>query len=397
MRDRSGQQLINTLFPFETRLPVTTAPAVLAADQCVFRTEAICASDLYIGTTDQQPYVLLNAPVHRNGRVEFALNIAFRAQHLASLLSGERIPQGWGVSIIDRQDRIVARSSEHDRFVGTLANEGLRREAQGSEGSFRSVNILGTPVWGAYVRLPSWDWRIAIGLPESVLRAPLRQSLIYLGAAGALAVGLSIIAALLYGRRLGRSIAVLSDMAARVGASSTVPAITTSIREVDEVGASLARASAKLQASVAERDRVQAELRVLNEGLEARVEAEVAAREEAQAKAAHAQRMQALGQLAWRHRPRLQQRAAGHDGLRGDHREARDRSRRRTPLRPADPDRIRTWRFRDAPSADLFATGRPQSRNRAPAHALGSLQEILRHTLGGISAFTSRCRRACRH
>ena len=83
-----------------------------------------------------------------------------------------------------------------------------------------------------------------------------------------------------------------------------------------------------------------------------------------------------------RHRPRLQQRAAGHDGLRGDHREARRRSRSRSPLRTADPGRIRTRRFRDAPSADPFAAERSQGRNRAPAQLLCSLQEMLRHTLG---------------
>jgi hypothetical protein len=76
---------------------------VLAADQCVFRTRAICASDLYVGTTDRQPYVLLDAPVFRDGKVEFALNVAVRAQHLASLLSDHRTPPGWAVSIIDRQ------------------------------------------------------------------------------------------------------------------------------------------------------------------------------------------------------------------------------------------------------------------------------------------------------
>jgi hypothetical protein len=59
---------------------------VLAADQCVFRTRAICASDLYVGTTERQPYVFLDAPVFRDGEVEFARNVAVRAQHLASLL-----------------------------------------------------------------------------------------------------------------------------------------------------------------------------------------------------------------------------------------------------------------------------------------------------------------------
>ncbi|WP_052401874.1 hybrid sensor histidine kinase/response regulator [Muricoccus aerilatus] len=298
MRDRSGQQLINTLFPFGTPLPVTAAPAVLAADECVFRTGAPCVSDLYVGTTDRQPYVLLDAPVMRDGEVVFALNIAVRAQRLTSLLSGDRTAPGWVVSILDRQDRIVARSAEHDRFVGQLANPALRANVTAAEGSVRSVNVAGVPVWGAYVRLPGWGWRVATGVPEAMLSAPLRQSMRYFGWVGLIGLGLSAAATLLYARQLAYAIGVLSSMTREVGRAAPLSPVSTSILEVNGVSASLAEAAANLRVSSAERDRAQADLRRLNEELQARVEAEVSAREEAQAKAALAQRMQALGQLA---------------------------------------------------------------------------------------------------
>ncbi|WP_270934582.1 response regulator [Falsiroseomonas oryzae] len=298
MRDRSGQQLVSTLFPFGTPLPVTAAAAVRAADECVFRTRSTCVSDLYIGTTDRQPYILLDAPVFRDGEVEFALNIAVRAQHLASLLARHQLPAGWAASITDRQHRIVARSPEHERFVGSLANAALRENTAADEGRVRSVNVAGVPVWGAYVRLPAWGWRVAIGVPEEVLGAPLRRSLFFFGAAGVLAIGLSIAAALLYGRRLARSIGALDRLAAAVGGSVAPSALSTSIRELDSVSASLAEADVRLRASYAERDRAQTELQRLNDELRAQVEAEVAAREEAQLQLAQAQRMEALGQLA---------------------------------------------------------------------------------------------------
>jgi PAS domain-containing protein len=245
LRDRSGQQLVNTLFPFGTALPVTTAPAVLAADGCVFRTRANCVSDLYTGTTDRQPYVLLDAPVLRDGEAVFALNIAVRAQHMASLLAAHRLPPGWGVSILDRQDRIVARLPDHDRYVGSLANATLREHAAANEGSLRSLNVAGVPVWGTYVRLPSWGWRVAIGVPEAVLDAPLWRSALSLGAVGLLAVGASVAAALLYGRRLAHPIRALGRAAAEVGAAPAVG--PTSIRELDQVAASLASGEERLR------------------------------------------------------------------------------------------------------------------------------------------------------
>jgi signal transduction histidine kinase len=53
-----------------------------------------------------------------------------------------------------------------------------------------------------------------------------------------------------------------------------------------------------LRLALAARDQAEAELRRLNETLETRVRQEVAARQAAQARLGHAQRMQALGQLA---------------------------------------------------------------------------------------------------
>lgn len=298
MRDRSGQPIMSTLFPFGTPLPVTAAPAVKAADECVFRTQTNCVSDLYTGTTDRQPYILLNAPVFRNGEVEFALNIAVRAQHLASLLSRHQWPAGWAIAIHDRQHRIVARWPEHDRFVGGLANPALRQDDAYEEGVVRAVNVAGVPVWGSYVRLPSWGWRVAIGVPEAILSAPARRSAYYLGGAGVFAIGLSLAAAIISGRRLARSIQMLNRMAGEVGVKHASSPLSTSIRELNEVSASLAEAGSRLQASIEDRDRAQLDLRRLNDELQARVEAEVEAREEAQLRLAQAQRMEALGQLA---------------------------------------------------------------------------------------------------
>ncbi|NGM20893.1 PAS domain-containing protein [Roseomonas stagni] len=244
MRDRTGQHLINTLFPFGTPLPVTVAPEVLAADECVFRTQAICVSNLYTGTVDPQPYVLLDAPVILEGQVAFALSVAVRAAHLATLLADHRLPAGWGVSILDRTDRIVARWPDHERFVGSPANAALREATSAAaEGTVRSVNVAGVPVWGAYVRLPGWGWRVAIGVPEAVLDAPIRRSGIFLAAGGLLAVLASLAAAVLQGRRLAQPIRALGRAATEPG-STPGP---SSIRELDQVGVSLAEGAERLR------------------------------------------------------------------------------------------------------------------------------------------------------
>ncbi len=161
------------------------------------------------------------------------------------MLEGNRLPAGWGVSILDRTDHIVARWPDHDRYVGSQANAALRASAEAPEGTVRSVNVAGVPVWGAYARLPGWGWRVAVGVPEAVMDAPMRRSALVLGMVGLLAVAASIAAAVLFGRRLARPIRALGRAAAEIGATPA-PA-RTGIRELDQVASSLAASAERLR------------------------------------------------------------------------------------------------------------------------------------------------------
>jgi signal transduction histidine kinase len=298
LRDLAGQQIVNTLFPFGSPLPKTHAQTVLDADACVVRTADACTSDLFIGTSDAQPYVVLNAPVIVGGRIAYMMNVAIAAQRMATLLAGAMLPAGWTASVIDRQNVVIARWPDHARFVGQLATGPVRSQAVGESGSFHSVTLDGVPVRASYVRLPTSGWRVAVGVPEAVLEAPLRESAIYLGAAGLLAMALSAAAALVYGRHLSRAIGKLTLMARQIGLVEAPQPVATAIREINQVGQVLASSAIQLRASMQDRDVAQADLRRLNEELEGRVRTEVVAREEAQRRAAQAQRLQALGQLA---------------------------------------------------------------------------------------------------
>jgi signal transduction histidine kinase len=382
LRDRTGQQLVNTLFPFGTPLPVTRAPAVRAADECVIRSRAVCASNLYVGTTDPQPYVLLNAPVFRDGEVAFTLNVAFRAKHLAGVLAQSVPSAQWSASIFDAQNIVVARSRDHDRFVGQPATARLVSNAVDQESAFRGVTLDGDAVWAAQVLLPNWGWRVAVGVPQAVLDVPLRQSALYLGAFALLALALSGSTAMILGRRLARSVGSLSDAAARVGRGEELAPVTTQITEVNHVAAALATASRELRKTLGERDAAQAGLQALNEQLEARIRAEIEAREEAQARVAHADRMRALGQLA--------------GGIAHDFNNVLQATRgcaSTIQRRAEDPEAVRRFArlILDASERGSSVTRRLlafSQQNALKAEAvdlralLGGLQELLAHTLG---------------
>jgi signal transduction histidine kinase/CheY-like chemotaxis protein len=113
--------------------------------------------------------------------------------------------------------------------------------------------------------------------------ARLRNSLALVMLVGAAAVVIGLFAALRQSRIIAASISGLVE--------NPSADITTGVREADQVAETLARAAADRQAA-------ERELTSLLGSLERRVQDEVAAREQAQERLRHAQRMQALGQLA---------------------------------------------------------------------------------------------------
>jgi PAS domain S-box-containing protein len=260
MRDRTGQQIANTALPFGSPLPVTTDPAVLAVDREVFATGRATVSDLYTGAATGRRLVLVAGPVMRDGTVAYSLNIALEPARLAETLAATA-PPNWTVSIVDRADRIVARSRQHERFLGREATADLKERARGEGGTWTGSTLEGTAVLGAYARSPLSGWRVAVGVPAAVVEAPLRELTWTLVATTALVLGLSIALAAWFARGIAGPMSALAGAAVRVGRGETVEPLDTGLREADAVGKALATASETLQERAAQRRAAEEALR----------------------------------------------------------------------------------------------------------------------------------------
>ena len=256
MRDRTGQTLVNTRVPWGTPLPVTGSAEVRKTDAGVFATGEVRVSDLYQGTLARQPLLMVDVPVMRDGEVAYALNMTLAPDRLSALLASQAPTPGWVVGVVDRDDRIVARSRDLDRYLGAAPGADYLRHAVGQEAGWVGTALDGTPVIAAMARSRLSGWRVGVGVPRAVVEAPLRLALGVTAAAAVLALALAAGLAAWRGRALAGAIGSLAAAAAAVGRGAPVPRVATPVREVNLVGR-------ELEAAAAARARAEARQRLL--------------------------------------------------------------------------------------------------------------------------------------
>jgi PAS domain S-box-containing protein len=162
-------------------------------------------------------------------------------------MNAQRLSPDWVLTIVDRNDRVVARSRDHVRFVGQLAPEPFRSSETGDSGIWVGPNLDGTTVLGAYERSPLAGWRAFVGLPATIAEGPLRRSLWLIGALGAWSLGLSYVLAVPFGSRIATSAQALASAAGHLGRGEPVQPVTSGLKEMDEVSRTLASASSDLR------------------------------------------------------------------------------------------------------------------------------------------------------
>ena len=267
MRDRTGKQIINTGRPFGSPLPDWDDPVVLTADRQVFETGRPVVSDLYTGAATQRKLVQIDAPVFRDGAVAYALSIALEPARLADILTASA-PPDWTIAIVDRNNRVIARSRQHERYVGSEATADLRANTTGSGGIWLGRNLEGAEVLGAYTRSSFSGWRVAVGVPTALIEAPVRRITGILIGTSAVVLVLSGALAIWFARGIAKPLRQLTEVARRVGQGEHAPALATGLREANEISDALAAAAVALREREQERDRAEA----LNTELAALVE-----------------------------------------------------------------------------------------------------------------------------
>jgi PAS domain S-box-containing protein len=258
VRDITGHQVANTRLPWGSPLP---KGANLPIDQQVIATKRPVVQDLFTGSTAGRPIISIRVPVLKGDTVTYVLSMAVEPRRIADTLLTQNLPASWVATVIDRADRVVARSRRHDAFMGTQAPEEFLRAPREADGIWEGRNLEGAEVLGAYARSGVSGWTTFVGVPADIVRAPLHQSLwTLLGLGGGLLL-LSILLARAFGQRISVPVQGLVRQAQSLGRGEPLIVPDTGLVEIDRVSVALAAASTELRERETALGRSEARLR----------------------------------------------------------------------------------------------------------------------------------------
>jgi len=265
LRDLSGQQLTSTAVPPGTPLPVSNEN-VRAVDRLAAERKAPVVSDLLIGTVMRIPLVIADIPVFDGPKVIAFIDVVLRPQRIGEILAQD-LPEDWIAGVLGRDGRLIARSVDEDRFIGTI-NQPFLDAATKPEGTWTGIAREGTPIAGAYIRSPLSGWLVSVAVPESTLHAPVKWAMAWLGGLAVAALGFSV----WLGWRLSRSIsAPIRDLVGRareLGEGRRLAASESGVAEINAVTDALSAASVELDRRAAAAEQAADAVRANEERLQ---------------------------------------------------------------------------------------------------------------------------------
>ncbi len=242
--DAGGQQRINTARPYGQPLPKVANVAQL---ERVLASGGTDISELFTGPVLQRPLINVAVPVYSGEAVAYSLVAVILPAHIQKLLTNYNFPRDRIGTVYDNSGAIVARTRDIDRWMGQpVGPELAQRLAQANEGSLETVSRDGIPVLTVFARSATSRWGVAIGIPIASLTQDLWRSLWLLIGLAALLLAGSLGLAWVMGGRVVHAVRQLRFAALSLGHGRPVAVPALAIREVDEVGQAITKASAML-------------------------------------------------------------------------------------------------------------------------------------------------------
>ena len=228
--DATGRQIINTYVPHGEEPTFTGDPETLKR---ILASKGPVVSDLFVSLVVKAPVYNISTPVLRDGAVRYVMSLGLLPGDLAQTLESLKLNQSWVTTIWDRDNVVLARSRDHDRFLGTKLPNTLRQHQGMPQAVLKATNLDGEQVLLAVTTSKLSDWGISVSVPVAIAEAQLRSTLWLWGLASLTALAIALVLGLLIGRLLVSSLVNLAQTAQ--ASRETIPPVLSKVQEVNAV------------------------------------------------------------------------------------------------------------------------------------------------------------------
>ncbi len=245
LRDREGQQLVNTSVEWGTPLPREPSRQL----DRIFDSGQPAVSPIFTAAVTRQPTVSVDMPVREGAAIPLVLSIGLQPSYFGGILTPDALPENAVATIFDADGIIFNRNLRAESSIGKRVTAplfaGLGRS---QEAVIDSRSQEGVPVLTHFARSRSTGWGVAIALPRATLRAELAEQLALLAGGVALLFAIGLCLAWLIGGRLARSVQALGAPALALGRGEQ-PKISDQfyVRETADVAAAIRDAALLLE------------------------------------------------------------------------------------------------------------------------------------------------------
>jgi signal transduction histidine kinase/CheY-like chemotaxis protein len=212
LADGDGNQFLSTRLPLGATLPHRDA---MDSVRKAIASGKGHVSEIFPGRMTGNYVVTVDAPVSTKDGLRI-ITLSTSATSIAKVASRTPLPEGWLMALIDEHGVFISRSKDPDQWVGKPTRPELVDASRRSvSGKIYNKSVEGIPILNVFNRVPGTDWTVLIGVPESVLYAPVIRPVGLMAGLIVLTITLTVLLAFGFYLRLkaatARLLAIASD------------------------------------------------------------------------------------------------------------------------------------------------------------------------------------------
>jgi signal transduction histidine kinase len=206
LADAGGKRLLNTRVPYGAPFPGGDAVIEKESFGSVLSTRQPSIGNILRGPGGR-PRFAIRVPVVRGGELRYVVTAFVKPDLMIDILARQKVPSASVSTVFDAKLTVVARSRNHEEFVGMPLSGSLRRMMDAAdEGAGPSSTLEGQKVYTAFARSGRSSWGVALGVPREVVDGPIWRSYALSGAGLLLSLALGVIASAWLARRIARQL-----------------------------------------------------------------------------------------------------------------------------------------------------------------------------------------------